>query len=90
MPNNTLLKECKRPNTYTPISLIPLPSIFPLRLSLTLRTINNLIRYYKIPRLDLLLQAPHGTKRNNSPNANASQSRNIRSRRHLMGCDFVG
>ena len=68
----------------------PLNSAPHIRLLPTLGTINNLIGHYKVPRLDFLLQASHGTKRNYSPNANAPQSGYIRSRRHFMRCDFVG
>lgn len=52
----------------------------------TLRSINNLIRYHKIPRPDLLLQTSHSTESNNSPDPNASQRRDVRSRVHLMWC----
>lgn len=84
---------------FQPPLVRPLPHLSPLYLrlsppgspheykkviSLTLSPIPNLIRNHKIPRLNLLLQAPHSTKSHQAPHTNTPQRRNIRPTIHLM------
>jgi hypothetical protein len=75
-----LFEEREWSYTYitTSSALIPLQALAASgRSNSTFRTINNLIWHHEIPRLNLLPQTAHSTKRNNRPDANTPQRRNI-------------
>lgn len=54
-----------------------------------LRPINNLIRYHKVHRLDLLSQRSHGRERNHTSNTQAAQSSDVGTVGNLVGRELV-